>query len=290
MQNKTIIFLLVVVVALTFFYQVKNNQLLNPLLNQAYPSNEDKFDIILPSSTPSPSPTPKPLTFAEMNKLYGPCVYLPVLMYHHVEDPILARDKHQTSISVNTDNFANQMKYLNDRGYKTSSVTDLINFFDSAGIVNKKTILITFDDGYQDFYSNAYPILKQYGFSAVVFLPTGLMNNNDYLNWSEISEMAGNGMFFANHTWSHKSVLQKPDVVENEIKLADTQLNERGLNSPKIFAYPYGGDNSFAQNYLTSLGYKLAFTTKFGSTLCNKKRFDLPRMRVGNNNLSSYGL
>ena len=79
-------------------------------------------------------------------------------------------------------------------------------------------------------------------------------------------------------------------MVEYEAKTADTQLADRGLNLTKVFAYPYGIENGQAVKLLKDMGYKLAFTTVYGRTQCEKKRFDLPRIRIGNAPLSSYGL
>jgi len=240
--------------------------------------------------SPSPSPTPKPLTFAEMNSLYGPCTYLPVLMYHHVQTADAAKSKNQTALTVTTDIFDTQMVYLRDKGYTTVTSQDLINFFDGGASLPAKSVLITFDDGYADFYSDALPVLRRYGFKATVFLPTGLMNNSDYLSWPQISEAVGSGMYFANHTWSHKNVKQAVDILKREIETADLQLSERGLNNPKTFAYPYGFSSTDSENILMGLGYKLAFTTKHGTALCKKLRYDLPRIRIGNSTLSSFGL
>jgi peptidoglycan/xylan/chitin deacetylase (PgdA/CDA1 family) len=121
-----------------------------------------------------------------------------------------------------------------------------------------------------------------------MFIPTGLMQNPGYLTWDEISGMRGS-VLFANHTWSHKNVASKNTPMEKEILTADTQLNDRGLNSPKVFAYPYGPDSIPAENYLNSLSYKVAFTTQIGNVLCKKQRLSLPRVRVGNSPLSNYG-
>ncbi len=149
---------------------------------------------------------------------------------------------------------------------------------------------MTFDDAYGDFYVNAYPLLKDLGLKATVFTPTGLVQNNGYLTWNQISEMAGSGLiYFANHTWSHKSVGVAHDVVSKEIGTSDSQLSEKGLNPSKIFAYPYGNSSDFAVSFLSQLGYKAAFTTWPGSTLCKKQRLTLPRIRVGNAPLSAYG-
>ncbi len=237
---------------------------------------------------PASSPTPRPLTFAEMNSLYGPCVYLPTFLYHHIQSHESAVAKGQTALTVYTDIFRMQMQYLKDRGYNIVSMNDLINFFDAGTPIPPKSILLTFDDGYRDFYTDAYPILSSLGFKSTMFLATGLENNSDYLIWDEIPSMGLT--LFANHTWSHKSLpAVSSSVQQEEILTADTQLVERGLDSPKVFAYPYGGYTSFAESYLKSLGYQLAFGTEPGTTLCKKLRFDLPRIRIGDVQLSYYG-
>lgn len=174
-----------------------------------------------PTPTPSPTPTPKPLTFTEMNALYGPCVQLPTLMYHHVQTKETAVANKQTSLTVNTEIFKTQMQYLKDKNYNVLTMNDLINFFDSGASVPKHSVLLTFDDGYQDFYSDAFPILNSLGFHATVFTSTGLINNPGYLNWDGISEMNGT-IFFANHTWSHKNMMTQTPIMQNEISMADT--------------------------------------------------------------------
>jgi peptidoglycan/xylan/chitin deacetylase (PgdA/CDA1 family) len=238
--------------------------------------------------TPTPTPTPKPLTFAEMNSLYGPCVRLPVLMYHHIQSRDAAKADKQTNLTVYTDVFQAQMQYLKSKNYNTVTVNDLINFFDAGIPIPAKSILLTFDDGYQDFYTDAYPVLSGVGYRATVFLPTGLMQNPGYLTWGEISGMDAS-VLFANHTWSHKSVVTQDSIMQREISTADTQLSERGLNNPKTFAYPYGPDSVSSEKFLASLGYKAAFTTAPGNILCKKQRFGLPRIRIGNSSLSGYG-
>lgn len=274
----------------------KNFFLLLPLIIVVFlllPRNENS-PLPPPSPTatasPVPSPTPRPLSFSEMNQLYGPCLYLPVLLYHHIQDPEIAKANRQTSITVTTAVFKQQLHYLSERGYKTVLPAEIATFFDSGTVLAGKNILLTFDDGYQDFYDNALPLLKEYGFKALVFLPTGLMDNTGYLSWGEVQIAAAYGISFGNHTWSHKSVLQNLEIIEKELSLADSQLAEKGLNQLKVFAYPYGGINNSAVDYLRKLNYGLAFTTRPGSVLCRQQRMTLPRIRVGNSPLSAYGL
>jgi peptidoglycan/xylan/chitin deacetylase (PgdA/CDA1 family) len=253
-------------------------------------SSPDKFGQLLniPTPTPTPTPTPKPLTFAEMNTLYGPCVRMPVLMYHHVQAEEAAKANKQTGLTTYTDFFQKQMQYLKDKGYNIAGMNDLINFFDGGTPVAPKSVLITFDDAYGDFSTDAFPILQSMGYKATVFVPTGLMDNPGYLNWNQIASMNGS-ILFANHTWSHKNVGGLKATMEYEISTADTQLSDRGLNSPKVFAYPYGFDSKIAESFLNSLGYRAAFTTTPGNVLCKKQRFALPRIRIGSTSLSSYG-
>jgi len=244
----------------------------------------------LPSLSPTPTPTPKPLTFAEMNALYGPCIRMPVLMYHHIQDREVAKEKNQLALTVTPEYFRKHMQYLKERNYSVLGVNDLVSFFDFQTNLGAKNILITFDDAYEDFFQNAYPILREYGYKAMVFVPTGLINNPGYLNWGNILAMSSGGVSFANHTWSHKNVGTSEEILEREISTADLQLSEKGLNSPKVFAYPYGLENQKAEIYLQKLNYKAAFTTRSGSVLCTKQRYDLPRIRIGNVELSGLGL
>ncbi len=246
---------------------------------------------VLSTPTPSPSPTPKPLTFSQRNELYGPCIYAPTLMYHHVEDLTQAGKEGHAGLSVAPEMFHSQMQYLHEKGYTPAGMSELLSFFDSGGGLGKKPVLLTFDDGYNDFYLNAYPVLKEFGFKATLFLPTGLVENPGYLSWKQVSEISGSGLvLFANHTWSHHNVAYSKDVVQKEILTADTQLTEHGVNFTKVFAYPYGLPSHGAEDYLTQLGYGAAFTTTHGSALCKKQRLILPRIRIGNSSLSAYGL
>ena len=240
-------------------------------------------------ATPTPTATPRPLTFAEMNELYGPCVNLPTLMYHHIQDKVGAKEKNQLALTVETETFRSQMEYLKAKGYRTLGMEELIAFFDMEVPVPKRSVLLTFDDGYDDFYKNALPVLNELGLKATIFVSTGLMDNPGYLSWEEISQATPSAYLFANHTWSHKNLQTTKEKIEFEIGTADEQLTERNLNSPKVFAYTYGLVSDWAKTFLDTLGYKLAFSTRSGSVACKKQRLDLPRVRIGDVPLSSYG-
>lgn len=242
---------------------------------------------IVPSPTLTPTPTPIPLPDP---KVYGPCRELPVLMYHHVQTSEEALAKGQKSLTVNSDVFSKQMEYLSTRGYTTLTPDQLLSGL-SVGLPSKSVVL-TFDDGYADFYIYVYPELSKRGFVATMFLSTGLVGNPDYLTWGQIGEIAGSKLVnFGNHTWSHKGLGKATDEqIRYELETAQTQLTEHGLGPVTSFAYPYGTENARADVVLRELGIKTAFTTVPGNYQCAKLPYDFRRIRIGNSPLSVYGL
>jgi len=246
---------------------------------------------VVPTPSIMPTPTVHQVTFTEIKQKFGPCAKVNVLMYHHIQGEKVAKKLGQAGLTVTPDWFDKQMQYLKDKNYNVISMDTLADFINGKRSLPKKAVVITLDDAYEDNYLSAYPILKKYNFPATIFTPTGLVNVMDYLTWNEINDMKDSGLiYFANHTWSHHSALDKKDVLEKEIGLADNQLAEKGLNASKVFAYPYGKPSKDAQGILGKYGYTLAFTTKHGNILCAGQKYDLPRIRVGNASLSAYGL
>lgn len=241
---------------------------------------------ILPTVLPTVIPT---ISLEEMNKNFGPCARVYALMYHHIQPEEEAKKNNQTNLTVSPDFLEKQFQYLQDKKYNVISMENLKNFFDGGEKLPDKPVLLTFDDGYKDNYIYMYPILKKFGYKATIFTPTGLLNNPGYLNWDDLNSMK-DLVYFGNHTWSHHSSGGTTEKLDEEIGLADKQLNEHGLNNLKIFAYPFGRSSGNAENVLTKDGYTLAFTTTHGNILCRGKKFDLPRIRIGNAQLNKYGL
>jgi len=242
---------------------------------------------IQPSLTATP--TPKPVSVEDMNKNFGPCGRVFTLMYHHIQSEDVAKKNGQINLTVTPEFLEKQLQYLKDKNYNVIGMADLNNFFVNGVKLPPKAVLLTFDDGYKDNYENMYPILKKFGDRATIFIPTGLLNNPGYLTWDDLNSMK-DLVYFGNHTWSHHSSGGPEEKQDEEIGLADRQLSEHGFNNSKVFAYPYGKPSGNAEDVLTKDGYTLAFTTTHGSILCKGKKFELPRIRIGNAPLNAYGL
>lgn len=212
-------------------------------------------------------------------------------MFHHVNTTEAATAGKYTSLNVTPEYLQADLSYLTSRGYTIVSVTALADFFENGTPIAKKSVILTFDDGYQDFVSQAAPILEAAQASATLFVPTGLIDNPPtYATWGQLQSLPTNLFYFGNHTWSHKAAGGDVKIETYEITTADTQLNDHSMNAAKIFAYPYGTPSKVDQDVLASLSYSIAFTTTHGAWQCKGQRYTLPRIRVGNAPLSAYGL
>src|SRR5436190_18826174 len=138
MKRKTAFIVTGIMLVLVSVYSIKSIKPLKFLPNKVNieSANPSKAPTSIPTSTviptPSLTPTPKPLTFSQTNAMYGPCVKLPVLMYHHVQSKENANLANQTALTVYTDVFTSQVQYLKSKGYVAIGPEALISFFDAG--------------------------------------------------------------------------------------------------------------------------------------------------------------
>ncbi|MCU1285365.1 MAG: hypothetical protein JWO13_1715 [Acidobacteriales bacterium] len=214
---------------------------------------------------------------------------LPVLLYHHV-GPLRAGTF--PTLSVSPERFRSQIEWLSRNGYQTTTTTDWLLWSSEGKPLPKKPVLLTFDDGYKDLAEFAFPILKEFGFGATVFIVTsqiGGTNDWDQRNGSaahallsadEIIHWSRSGIEFGSHSVTH------PDMTSlNETDLRtqseDSARSLSGLLGTQAdsFAYPYGGVNPAVREALSSK-YRLAFTTEVGLNHLGSDLFSLTRTMV----------
>lgn len=272
---KTLLLLLglVIVLLLTYFSL--------PQFNLRASTNEPIKRIII---TPSPksSPTPSPSIKAEFPSHYGKQVTVPILTYHYIGNNPNPEDKLRYSLSVTPDNFDSQMQYLSQNGYTTITLDTLYASLKGDFPLPPKPIILTFDDGYMDFYLNAYPILKKYNLSATSFIPAGLINQGYYLNWDQIKEMDKSGLIkFEAHTIYHSDLTALDD---NQIKyelLESKKILETNLGKPVNFmAYPYGVSDARVWQKTKEAGYLGSVGTWYGNIVSEGVIYDMPRIKI----------
>jgi len=181
---------------------------------------------------------------------------LTVLAYHKVNNS----DKNALSVSV--ENFEKQMEYLRVNGYHVISHEELLNKIKKSTEIDKKTVVITFDDGHKDNYGFAYPIFKKYGYTATIFLSISFIGKENFLSWDEIKIMRDSGIFFGAHTVNHPHLTQieneqaRKEIIESKLIL-EKELGKKCLS----FCYPYGDTNDGIKDLVKECGFEMAFIT-----------------------------
>ena len=152
-----------------------------------------------------------------------------------------------------------------------------------------RPVVLTFDDGYADFYTTAIPILQSHGFTATSFVISGRMGWAGFMTPNQVVAADGLGFTIGAHTVDHVALAaQTPARAAWEMKQSKLTL-EGLLGHPVIdFAYPYGSFNAYDMAQARSLGFEAAASTMYGSAHSAGQLFDLSRMRIGGGLPLSY--
>ena len=165
---------------------------------------------------------------------------VPILAYHHVRRE-WPQDYQERTMTVTTAAFAQQLAYLRDSGYQTVTLRELANALFYGLPLPEKPVVLTFDDGYENAFSEAFPLLQQYGFIGTFALPTGLIGGQGYLTWGQAKAMSEAGMEFVSHSVNHIDLGGVPaEEARAEVRDSRAAL-ETSLGQPmQVLVYPYG--------------------------------------------------
>lgn len=218
---------------------------------------------------------------------------VPILMYHSISDNLFGKSHPYYHINTSPEVFSLQMRCLRQAGYRTIDLCTLVDGLNRSEDLSK-TVVITFDDGYQDFYTDAMPILKQCGFSAIVFLATDRIQNTsvrlegvDYLTWREVRELQSEGIQFGSHTVTHPDLRSLgPEQIEYELGYSKETIEDKLGVPVTSFAYPFAFPEEnknftrFLLDELENQGFQNGVTTMLGRASKESSRFFLPRLPV----------
>jgi peptidoglycan/xylan/chitin deacetylase (PgdA/CDA1 family) len=207
---------------------------------------------------------------------------IPILMYHYVrivEDP---KDQVGINLSVKPQMFAAQMQYLADKGYTTLTMREVYAILAGQQPLPPKPIALTFDDGYRDFYTAAWPILKQHGFKATSYVITDFIGWDAYMTWPMLQELDTSGQVeIGAHSRSHSDLRAlSADRRWDEI-IGSKAILEEGLGHQIVsFCYPSGYYNAGALADVKRANFLTAVTTQGGTKQNLQWAYELPRVRV----------
>lgn len=208
---------------------------------------------------------------------------IPILMYHYVGENPNPADLQRNYLSVTPDKFEEQLTYLKNNSFTPVSLDDLYGIFNGQTQSPNKPVVLTFDDGYIDFYTTAYPILAKYNFKGVAFIPTGLIGTGYYMNWDQIREIQKSGLVtFEGHTISHPNlILLTPNEALRELKEGKEMLQSQTGYPVNFIAYPYGVSNYQVQELAKQAGFVGGVGTWPGKSFV--PGMNMPRIRVNGN-------
>lgn len=202
--------------------------------------------------------------------------YLPILGYHRIG---VARVDHVPTVSAEA--FERQLAFLARRRYRVLSLEDIAALLDRGEALPRRSTVITFDDGYEETYTIAWPLLKRFGFSATVFVTPGEVASSGFATWEQLTAMAKDGMTIGSHTMHHSYIPTVPaDRLSEEVVESKRVIEER-LGAPvRFFSYPVGGFTMEARALVEQAGYRAACTTNRASPVAHLDRFALRRVKI----------
>lgn len=205
-----------------------------------------------------------------------------VLIYHHFGD-----SRYPTT-NVELSAFRQQLAYLAEQHYHVIPLAELITLLREKKPLPEKTVVITIDDGYRTVYTNAWPLLRQYGFPFTVFLYTeGLERGySNYMTWAHVKEMQAAGVDFQDHSYFHHRLANRPagmdeaawrGSIRDDLARSRTILSARLGHLPRFFAIPYGQYNTLVIDEARKAGYEAILTQDGGAVGPDTDLFLVPR-------------
>jgi peptidoglycan/xylan/chitin deacetylase (PgdA/CDA1 family) len=208
---------------------------------------------------------------------------IPVLMYHEIADPAESSSR----LAVAPSAFADQLAYLHDEGWNAISAGALSQIFsDGAGTLPERTVVLSFDDGYEDFYSKAMPLLSKYEFTATLFMTSGWVKEAGpagppMLSWAQLSDVARAGIEVGAHSTTHPQLDQLDgEHLHRELFDSKKEIEDHlGMDVPGL-AYPFGYSSSVVRRMARKAGYAYSYAVDNRIAAPGSDLFAIPRLTV----------
>ncbi|HEU5098299.1 MAG TPA: polysaccharide deacetylase family protein [Roseiflexaceae bacterium] len=203
----------------------------------------------------------------------------PILMYHYIRAVDQGSDPLGYELSVTPEDFGNQMAWLHDQGYIAMRMDGITRCVRGEALCPARAIALTFDDGYEDAYTEALPVLQRYGLLATFYIVTNFVGQPGYMTWEQVAALRDAGMEIGAHTVSHLDLTSLDwDTASFEIGQSKAELDRRlGINVTS-FCYPTGLYNGTLEEQVRAAGFANATTTRWDND--NSDVMALPRRRI----------
>ena len=204
-------------------------------------------------------------------------------MYHYISAPPAGSDIFRKDLSVAPARFESHLKYLVSAGYQVVTLDDLLYALTQGRPLPPKPVILTFDDGYEDNYLNAFPLLQKYGMAGHFFIISDFVNAGrpGYMTWKQIEEMAAAGQLFGSHSRDHPALGGKSvDYLVWQALGGVEALQEHLGHHPPWVSYPSGSYDQQVIDVYRSASYWGGLSSEQGATHTLDDIFHLRRVRV----------
>lgn len=212
---------------------------------------------------------------------------VPILMYHHIGFNSDSTDKIRDDLTVPTDQFEKQVAWISSRGYHSVTLNDVFLHAQNKRNLPPQPIVFTFDDGYDDTFTNAVPVLRKYGFigsfAIITQWPGTSVGSNNYATWNQIKLAHDAGMEIVSHTQNHfdgTSPKFSRGYILQDLKGSIMDLKQRLGFETDILVYPYGHYNEQYVSAAKEDGFSMGVTVHEGATINPDDLMEVPRIRV----------
>jgi len=189
-------------------------------------------------------------------------VEVPILVYHHV-----VPGRSASVLFVPPDTFEQQLKYLQDNGYRSISFDDLADCLEYGTPLPERPVILSFDDGWENQFTYAFPLLQKYGFTGTFYVVTGYLDHQNFMTVDQLKTMIAAGMTIGDHSRTHPALpsIGNPQRLKDEIAGSKSWLEERLGVAIDTFAYPYGSYTAAVAAAVKAAGYRTARTVDDGT-------------------------
>lgn len=187
-------------------------------------------------------------------------IKVPILIYHSISPHNINQSAIQKYYDVAPESFEKQLQYLRDNGYTVLGLDFLADALTQTITLPQKSVVLTFDDGWENQFQRAYPLLKKYNYTATFFIFTHSIDSESFLTWDQIRTMDDGGMTIGGHTRTHPYLpgITDPVILRREIIGGKSVLENRIGHAIDLFAYPYGHYTDQIIEIVKEAGYKAA--------------------------------
>ncbi len=238
---------------------------------------------VLPKLIFASSKTQRTLTYTpKLNPLKS--FKAPILVYHYVEYVQDEKDTIRKSLNIVPSVFTAQVETLKNAGYTFITPKEIAEILDGRKKLPQKPIVLSFDDGYRDFYTDVFPILKKYNIKSIIYVVSGFLDKPNYLLIEQLKEIAESGLVeIGAHTVNHAVLKGIPlEMAKYEIEESKKQLENLLNISVVSFAYPHGQFDNQVINLIKDAGFRSAVTTTHGFEINHENKYSLYRIHPGN--------